>query len=374
MHGVNLDQLGRRDPLLYGTLTLAELERRIEADARALGLATRFFQTNHEGAFVEHLHSLRGATEADAILLNPGAWTHYAWAIRDALEIAGAAGARDPPLRRRAPRAVAARVGDRRAVLRDHLRARPRRLPRRARAAARGARRDGRARERPRGRGAAARTARARRGWRGELGELELDALLVDSLVDVRYLTGFTGSNGLALVVGGRRARSSARTASSPTSATRRSRPSRCPGLPARDRRRRAARGARRRARRAGGAAGLRRGEPHGRRTARLAELLGEAGSWSPARRGAAAARRQGRRRGRPHPRGQRARRRGAAQRVLEDGVVGSHRARGRDRAGAAHAPPGRQAPSFRRSSPRAPTARCRTPSRASRRSRATCC
>jgi 3-dehydroquinate dehydratase-2 len=86
MHGVNLDQLGRRDPLLYGTLTLAELERRIAQDARELGLLTRFFHTNHEGAFVERLHALDG--QADAILLNPGAWTHYAWAIRDALEIA----------------------------------------------------------------------------------------------------------------------------------------------------------------------------------------------------------------------------------------------------------------------------------------------
>ena len=56
MHGVNLDQLGHRDPALYGTLTLPELERRIEADARELGLRTRFFHTNHEGAFVERLH------------------------------------------------------------------------------------------------------------------------------------------------------------------------------------------------------------------------------------------------------------------------------------------------------------------------------
>jgi 3-dehydroquinate dehydratase-2 len=86
MHGVNLDQLGRRDPLLYGTLTLPELERRIEQEARPLELAPRFFQTNYEGAFVEHLHGLQG--EADAILLNPGSWTHYAWSIRDALEIA----------------------------------------------------------------------------------------------------------------------------------------------------------------------------------------------------------------------------------------------------------------------------------------------
>jgi 3-dehydroquinate dehydratase II len=90
MHGVNLDQLGRRDPAVYGTLTLAELERQVEADAQELGLVARCFHTNHEGEFIEHLHALRGPPgQADAILLNPGAWTHYAWAIRDALEIAG---------------------------------------------------------------------------------------------------------------------------------------------------------------------------------------------------------------------------------------------------------------------------------------------
>jgi len=86
LHGVNLDQLGRRDPDLYGSLTLSELERRIEREAGALGLQTDFFHTNHEGALIEHLHSLKG--EREGILLNPGAWTHYAWAIRDALEIA----------------------------------------------------------------------------------------------------------------------------------------------------------------------------------------------------------------------------------------------------------------------------------------------
>ncbi len=86
MHGVNLDQLGRRDPTIYGAITLTELEFRIAADAHELGLETRFFQTNHEGDFVEHLHRIEGL--ADAIVVNPGAWTHYAWAIRDALEIA----------------------------------------------------------------------------------------------------------------------------------------------------------------------------------------------------------------------------------------------------------------------------------------------
>jgi 3-dehydroquinate dehydratase-2 len=86
MHGVNLDQLGRRDPAQYGTLTLPQLERRIEDFARELGLQVRFFQTNHEGDFVEHLHRLDGI--ADALVLNPGSWTHYAWSLHDALELA----------------------------------------------------------------------------------------------------------------------------------------------------------------------------------------------------------------------------------------------------------------------------------------------
>lgn len=86
LHGVNLDQLGRRDPGHYGALTLDELERRIAGFAAELGLHVQFFQTNHEGAFVEHLH--RVSERADALILNPGAWTHYSWAIRDALEIA----------------------------------------------------------------------------------------------------------------------------------------------------------------------------------------------------------------------------------------------------------------------------------------------
>ena len=87
MHGVNLDQLGRRDPAQYGTLTLEELQVRIDGSAEELGLDTRFFQTNHEGEFVERLHRLEGL--ADGLILNPGAWTHYSYAIRDALEITG---------------------------------------------------------------------------------------------------------------------------------------------------------------------------------------------------------------------------------------------------------------------------------------------
>jgi 3-dehydroquinate dehydratase-2 len=86
LHGVNLDQLGRRDPAIYGSLTLEQLEQRIGGFAAELGLRVQFFQSNHEGAFVEQLH--RADEMADGILLNPGAWTHYSWAIRDALEIA----------------------------------------------------------------------------------------------------------------------------------------------------------------------------------------------------------------------------------------------------------------------------------------------
>ncbi|MCW3032631.1 MAG: 3-dehydroquinate dehydratase [Solirubrobacteraceae bacterium] len=86
MNGVNLDQLGNRDPVLYGSMTLPELEGMLQQEGQALGLDVRCFQSNHEGDFIERLHSLRG--EADGLLVNPGAWTHYAWALRDALEIA----------------------------------------------------------------------------------------------------------------------------------------------------------------------------------------------------------------------------------------------------------------------------------------------
>jgi len=86
MHGVNLDALGRRTPEHYGTTTLSELELRIKRFAYDLGLEVRFFQSNHEGEFVEYLHRLPEI--ADCAVVNAGAWTHYSYAIRDALEIA----------------------------------------------------------------------------------------------------------------------------------------------------------------------------------------------------------------------------------------------------------------------------------------------
>lgn len=86
MHGVNLDQLGRRDPTHYPAVTLTELEGQVKRWAVDLGLEPSFFQTNQEGEFCEELHQV-GETQ-HGILLNPGAWTHYSWAIRDALEVA----------------------------------------------------------------------------------------------------------------------------------------------------------------------------------------------------------------------------------------------------------------------------------------------
>ena len=86
MHGVNLNQLGRRPVAHYGSLTFEQLEFRIDEYGAELDLALRFFQTNAESEFVEELH--RADDLSDGLVLNPGAWTHYSYAIRDALEIA----------------------------------------------------------------------------------------------------------------------------------------------------------------------------------------------------------------------------------------------------------------------------------------------
>jgi 3-dehydroquinate dehydratase-2 len=85
LHGVNFDVLGRRPRAHYGGLTLQQLEVQVKRFATDLGLRVTFSQTNHEGQFCEALHE----TTADALVLNPGAWTHYSWAIRDALEVTG---------------------------------------------------------------------------------------------------------------------------------------------------------------------------------------------------------------------------------------------------------------------------------------------
>jgi len=88
LHGVNLDMLGHRAEEHYGTITLPELCARVTAYAAQRGFEVRCFQTNHEGRFVEQLHALaRGDEPVDAVLVNAGAWTHYSWALHDALEM-----------------------------------------------------------------------------------------------------------------------------------------------------------------------------------------------------------------------------------------------------------------------------------------------
>ena len=87
IHGVNLDQLGKRDPDVYGTFTLSQLETQVKGWANELDIDPTFWSTNHEGDYCEQLHVAR--ERADGLILNPGAWTHYSYAIRDALEVCG---------------------------------------------------------------------------------------------------------------------------------------------------------------------------------------------------------------------------------------------------------------------------------------------
>ena len=85
LNGVNLNALGERDPELYGGLSLRELETQIYEWGRGLDLSVRCLQTNHEGQFIDWCHDAR--RWADGVIVNPGAWTHYSYAIRDALEV-----------------------------------------------------------------------------------------------------------------------------------------------------------------------------------------------------------------------------------------------------------------------------------------------
>lgn len=86
LHGVNLNMFGERDPAQYGTITLAEINEKIAGLASDLGFEVECYQTNYEGDMVEKIH--KAFKEGiDAVLINAGAWTHYSYAIMDALSI-----------------------------------------------------------------------------------------------------------------------------------------------------------------------------------------------------------------------------------------------------------------------------------------------
>lgn len=88
LHGPNLGMLGRRPSQHYGTFSLYDLERMVREWGAERGMRVGCFQSDHEGAFLEHVHGLAGIV--DGAIVNPGAWTHYQWSIRDALEAMGA--------------------------------------------------------------------------------------------------------------------------------------------------------------------------------------------------------------------------------------------------------------------------------------------
>jgi len=86
LHGINLNMFGKRDPKQYGTITLAQIDEKLAALGKELGVNVECFQTNHEGAMCERIHQAYREGK-DAVLINAGAWTHYSYGIRDALAI-----------------------------------------------------------------------------------------------------------------------------------------------------------------------------------------------------------------------------------------------------------------------------------------------
>lgn len=86
LHGINHNMFGKRDPMQYGTTTLAEIDAGLQALSDELGVTLQTFQSNFEGAIVERIHQ-GFADGVDAVIINAGAWTHYSYGIRDALAI-----------------------------------------------------------------------------------------------------------------------------------------------------------------------------------------------------------------------------------------------------------------------------------------------
>ena len=86
LHGINHNMFGKRDPVQYGTITLAEIDAKMQSLAKELGVEVTSFQTNSEGAMCERIHQAF-FDKVDAVVINAGAWTHYSYGMRDALAI-----------------------------------------------------------------------------------------------------------------------------------------------------------------------------------------------------------------------------------------------------------------------------------------------
>ncbi len=86
LHGINHNMFGKRDPVQYGTITLAEIDARMAELAKELGVEVTSYQTNHEGAMCERVHQAF-FDNVDAVVINAGAWTHYSYGLRDALAV-----------------------------------------------------------------------------------------------------------------------------------------------------------------------------------------------------------------------------------------------------------------------------------------------
>ena len=84
LHGPNLNLLGERDPEIYGKTTLDEINAELQRNSDSLKTQVRIFQSNHEGSLIDHIHQER--KWADALIINPGAFTHYSYALRDAID------------------------------------------------------------------------------------------------------------------------------------------------------------------------------------------------------------------------------------------------------------------------------------------------
>jgi 3-dehydroquinate dehydratase-2 len=86
LHGINLNMFGKRDPKLYGTITLGQIDEQLQSLAKELGVELTTFQTNSEAEMCQRLHKAH-EDKVDGVIINAGAWTHYSYGIRDALSI-----------------------------------------------------------------------------------------------------------------------------------------------------------------------------------------------------------------------------------------------------------------------------------------------